>query len=109
MGKVIGLILGGIVCGVGAVALLANDMLIFGVGLAFLSAVLAGFGVYSIKDNELAFKITGITVIIIVLVTGISLNAVNDSGTSWGDLSDEEKENAKWAYEVKEAIDDYDD
>lgn len=37
----------------------------------------------------------------------ITNNFISDGGRSWSDLSDVEKENARWAYEAQQAINEY--
>lgn len=54
-------------------------------------------------------KNTIITIIVVVIFCVLYLTMCGDrgssSGTKWSDLSDTEKANAKWAYEVKQEID----
>lgn len=40
------------------------------------------------------------------LVASCSGGSSSSSGKKWSDLSDVEKENARWAYEAQQAIDD---
>ena len=55
------------------------------------------------------------TLITIIVVFGLLLGGIascsdsssSSSGRKWSDLSEVEKQNAKWAYEAKQAIDKY--
>lgn len=54
-----------------------------------------------------------IAIVAFILVAVIYFATCGDSGSSssgkkWGDLSDQEKDNARWAYHAQQAIDDYD-
>ena len=54
---------------------------------------------------------TGIIALIIIFVISFAIFAAcggfdSNSGTKWSDLSEQEKENARWAYKVKQQIDD---
>lgn len=48
--------------------------------------------------------IAGILAMIMMVVTLCSCSSGSGSGKKWSDLSDVEKNNARWAYEVQEAI-----
>lgn len=66
-----------------------------------------------LKKEKLIKRLTVIFVII-ALITGFfsfGYPALKDaqSGRSWEDLEDWEKDNAKWAYEAQQAIDEYKD
>ena len=107
-GKIFGLIVGALVSGILGIVIIANENWFFGIVFAVLAGILAGFAADTATNNDRAFQITGVTVMIVLIVVGLIVGATisADSGPDWGDLSDEEKENARWAYEVKEWIDD---
>lgn len=44
--------------------------------------------------------------VVLIMVMAFSLCACgsSSSGTSWSDLSDVEKDNARWAYEVQQGL-----
>ena len=86
--------------------------------LAFiLGGVVYGM-VDSLKKNAKNLSRKAVTVRVIILVVaavlclicliGGLLSIISDSGgRSWSDLSDVEKDNARWAYEAQQAINDY--
>lgn len=43
--------------------------------------------------------------IICMFIAAFSGGGSSSSGKSWGDLNDQERANAKWAYEAQQAID----
>ncbi|MBE6714785.1 MAG: hypothetical protein E7575_05825 [Ruminococcaceae bacterium] len=104
LGKFFGLLAGAFVSGWIGILLISGNHLFFGAAFAFLASGLGGFAVCTIKENDTAFKVAAGIIMAIVVLFGVMLDALGDSGVRWGDLTDQEKENAKWAYEVNEYI-----
>ena len=55
--------------------------------------------------DEKKFYIIATIIIGIIVAISVSCSAGSSSGTSWSDLSDVEKDNARWAYYAQQAID----
>ncbi|MBP3938903.1 MAG: hypothetical protein IK955_05800 [Clostridia bacterium] len=59
----------------------------------------------SIKETILGIVALIVAAVIFFATCGGS--GSNKSGKKWSDLSDQEKDNARWAYEAQKAIDEY--
>ena len=79
-----------------------------------LCAILAYVGFMHMRDAATVRRgriLGGIVfVVAIIAIIAMIFSGGSDSSSSkrsWSDLSDVEKDNARWAYEVKQAIDSY--
>lgn len=57
--------------------------------------------------NKLIFAVVVCVIVVLFAACTSSCGGSSSSGTSWSDLSDVEKENARWAYQAQQAIDEY--
>ena len=109
-GAMFGLIALGIVLSLLGGNMIINSHIFFGIiflliGSGILTLFCRGF-LPKVKDEVILAGIAAIAVFCSMLLFGLGDFA--SSGRSWGDLSDVEKENAKWAYEANQYIDSLD-
>lgn len=58
------------------------------------------------KGDALKSNIIIAMIVVILIALFNSCDGGSSSGTKWSDLSDVEKENARWAYEVQQSLND---